>query len=357
MSDETVLMVTGVSSYWGARLASRLLQEVGVRVIGVDSVAPSNDVPGLDFIAVDSRNPLLAELLRTESVGALCHLDFTATVEINDKLSQRNVSTLMNVLAASAEAGVQRVVLKSSTVVYGARPDNSVFLTEESELRASGGYGYSRDLLELEAYCNGYRPQWPEVGLTVLRFANIVGPRAITPMTQFLSLPSPPILLGFDPIMQLVHEDDVVEALALAMLHDRPGVFNVAAEDAMPLSRILRLARRIPIPIFHGLAYRGMKVLEGLGMERQRYVPLEWDYLRHSLVTDLASMRDELTFNPVYTAAESLREFASQQGQAEDDGVRMTRSEAWLKDIINRRQRKKERQANAESAIEPEEEL
>ncbi|MGD8584051.1 MAG: NAD-dependent epimerase/dehydratase family protein [Chloroflexota bacterium] len=354
MADETVFLVTGVSNYWGARLAGRLLQEVGLRVIGIDAVAPKEEIPGLDFILVDSRNPLLAELLRSESVAALCHLDFTASAEIDDQVSQHNLSAAMNVLDACAEAGVQRVVVKSSTAVYGARPDNSAFLDEQSALRGSGDYGYTRDLLKIEAYCNGYCGQWPGVGLTVLRLANIIGARANTPMTQFLSLPTPPILLGFDPMMQLLHEDDAVEALAYAMLRDRPGVFNVAAEDAMPLSRILRLAHRVPLPIFHVFAYPGMKALKEIGLAAGRVVPVEWDYLRYSLVADLSRMREELVFSPIYTAAESLREFASQRAADDDNGPKMTGDEAWLRAIIDRRQRENERRAGAQRVTETE---
>jgi UDP-glucose 4-epimerase len=356
MGKENVLLVTGVDNYWGVRVARRLLQEVGLKVIGTGQFEPEEKIQGLDFIAADSRNPILAELLSTESVSALCHLDFESVAGVDDNVSEQNVSGVTNVLTACADAGVQRVVVKSSTAVYGARPDNSVSLTEESALRASGSYGYSRDLLEVEAYCGGYQVQWPEVGLTVLRCANVIGAKAVTPMTRFLSLPSPPVLLGFDPMMQLVHEDDVVEALAQAMLHDRPGVYNVAAEDAMPLSRVLRLARCTPVPVFHPLAYRGLKALESLGLEPLRYVPLEWDYLRYSLVADLSRMHEELAFAPAYTAAESLREFAASKratDQAHGDASH-TRTEAWLRDIIDRRQRQRERQASAEMVEGPE---
>lgn len=345
MGDGTVFLVTGVGNYWGGKVAARLLQEEGVHIIGIDRLPPTDDISGLDFIVADSDNPLLAELLKSESVKALCHLDFTAAVEPNDEISQRNVGGLGDVLSACAEAGVQRVVVKSSTSVYGARPDNSVFLTEEAALRGSKGYGYTRDLLEVEAYCSGLRGQWPEVGLTVLRFANIIGAGAPTPMTSFLSRPSPPTLLGFDPIMQLVHEDDVVEALAYAMLNDRPGVFNVAADDAMPLSRILRLARRVPMPIPFRLAYRGLGMLGRAGLEPRQFVPIEWDYLRYSLVADLLRMHEDLAFSPIYTAAEALREFAGQQSEVErEDGGGMASDEQHLRDVIERRQRWRERQ-------------
>jgi UDP-glucose 4-epimerase len=348
MGDEMVVLVTGVSSYWGGRLAARLLDEPGAKVIGLDASTPAVEIPGLDFIQADIGRPLLAELLRSEGVAVLCHLDFLGLSERNEKAHQHNVQGLVSVLSACAEAGVGRIVLRSSTAVYGAHPDNSAFLTEQAPLRGSKRYGYCRDLLEIEAYCNGYRGQWPEVALTMLRFANIIGTTADTPLTQFLKLQTPPILLGFDPMMQLIHEDDVVEALAYATLRTRPGVFNVAAEDAMPLSRILRLARRAPLPIFHRLAYRGLNLLQGTSWQPLRYVPIEWDYLRYPWVADLSRMRDELEFSPIYTAAESLREFAGEQRDKEDGDRASADDEQRLRDIIAQRQRTREREATSQ---------
>jgi len=353
MGEGTVFAITGVGSYWGARLASRLLEEDGAKVIGIDRIAPTNEIPGLDYIPVDSRNRLLPDLLRPESVTALCHLDFTSTVEVDEMVSQRNVSGLSEVLTACVDAGVERVVVMSSTAVYGARPDNSVFIAEESTLRATDKYGYLRDLLQIEDSCAAFRRQQPDLGLTVLRFANIVGTNSKTPMTQFLALPSPFILFGFDPIMQLINEDDVVEALAFSMLKPSPGVFNVAAEDAMPLSRILRLARRMPTPIPHRLAYRGVRLLARRGLEIRRSAPIQWDYLRYSLVSDLTRMREVLEFNPIVTAAESLREFAGLQREGDEAGA-VARDEQLARDIIQRRQRQRERQARVRNEIEQE---
>ena len=346
MGDEMVVVVTGVGSYWGGRLAGRLLEDPGAKVIGLDVKAPAVEIPGLDYIQADFRSPLLAELLRSEDVAALCHLDFLGLTERNEKAYQRNVTGVMEVLGACAEAGVKRVVLKSSTAVYGAHPDNSAFLTEEAALRGSKRYGYTRDMLEIEAFCNGYRSQWPKVMLTVLRFASVIGTTADSPLTQFLKQQTPPILLGFDPMLQLIHEDDVVEALAYATLNAKRGVFNIAAEDAMPLSRILRLARRVPLPLFHPLAYRGLDLLQGTSLHPLRFVPLEWDYLRYPWVADLSRMRDELGFAPIYTAAESLREFAGEQREeASDEGGAKVDDEQRLRDIIARRQRMREREA------------
>jgi UDP-glucose 4-epimerase len=350
MGEGTVFAVTGVGSYWGTRLACRLLEEDGVKVIGIDRTAPEIEIPGLDYIPVDSRNRLLSDLLGPESITALCHLDFTISVEVDEMVSQRNVSGLSEVLTACAGAGVQRVVVMSSSAVYGAQRDNSVFIPEEATLRATNKYGYLSDLLQIEEVCADFRRQEPDVELTVLRFANIIGTNATTPMTQFLSLPSPFVLFGFDPIMQLVHENDVVDALALAMLRPSPGVFNVAAQDAMPLSRILRLARRIPTPIPHRMAYRGARLLAGKGLELQHSVPIYWDYLRYSLVADLSRMSDVLEFMPIFTAAESLREFAGRKSEGDETGADVS-DEQLAQDIIERRQRQRERQSRAMGAI------
>jgi UDP-glucose 4-epimerase len=348
MADETVVAVTGVGSYWGGRLAGRLLKESTVKVIGLDVKTPAAEIPGLDFIQADVRSPLLVDLLRAEEVAALCHLDFLSLTERSETAFEHNVMGTMEVLGACAEAGVGRIVIRSSTAVYGAHPDNSAFLTEETELRGSHRYGYTHDELEIEAFCSGFRGQWPDVALTVLRFANIIGPGADTPMTQFLKLQSPPILLGFDPLLQVVHEDDVVEALAHATLNSVSGVFNVAAEDVMPLSRILRLVRRVPLPIFHPIAYRGLYMLQGTSLQPLRYVPIEWDYLRYPWVADLSRMGDEFGFAPVYTAAEALREFARQRqrGEGDDELAGAAYDDQSLRDTIDRRQRIRERQTS-----------
>jgi hypothetical protein len=94
-----------------------------------------------------------------------------------------------------------------------------------------------------------------------------------------------------------------------------------------------------------------MKMLEGIGLEALRFVPIEWDYLRYSLVADLSRMQAELAFSPIYAAADSLREFAGQRGKSEDGGPEMARDEAWLKNIIERRQRKRERQTSDQGAV------
>ncbi|MCZ7575181.1 MAG: NAD-dependent epimerase/dehydratase family protein [Ardenticatenaceae bacterium] len=341
MTQKNAVLVTGVAGDWGARVAARLIAESGCHVIGVDAEPPAEDIKGLDFIQADIRNSLLAELFKAEEIDTVCHLTFLETFQPTEAAFDVNVMGTVKVLGASTQAGVRKVVLKSSTAVYGASPANPAFLTEAHPLKGSHHYGYTRDMVEIEAFCNGFRRQVPGMALTILRFPNIVGPAAETPMTRFLKEPRTPTLLGFDPMMQVIHEDDVVAALVYATVNDVPGVFNVGAEGVMPLSRLTALAGKVAIPILHPLAYWGLGLLGHNSRRLARYAPIEPDYLRYPWIGDLAKMRTSLGFSPRYTADEALREFAGQQRLRRYLPESATRlyDEERLRDTIARRRR------------------
>ncbi|MGD2207440.1 MAG: SDR family oxidoreductase [Anaerolineae bacterium] len=346
MTTQTTVLVTGVAGYWGSRLAARLLDLPGHSVIGLDVEQPTEELEGLDFIQADVRNPLLVDLLKAEAIDTVCHLAFIDAIRPTEAAFDLNVMGAMKVIGACTEASVRKIVLKSSMAVYGARPGNPAFLTEDHPLRGSRKYGYTRDMVEIEAFCEGFRRQTPEMSQTILRFASIIGPTVNTPMTRFLSKPWAPTLWGFDPRMQLIHEDDVVEALVHAVLHETPGVFNVAAEDVLPLNRIRGVAGKTPLPILHPFAYLGAALLRSTGLRLTRYVPIELDYIRYPWVGDLTKMREELGFQPRYTAEEALREFSARNRLPRS--ARPARGEDRLRDVIERRHRAREQRRGGE---------
>lgn len=357
MAEKRIILVTGVSGLWGRRVAEKLLDNPEYHVIGLDPTPPKDEIKGLDFIQSDIRNPLLVELLRSEAVDTVCHLAFLKSLKPTEASFDLNVIGTMKLFGACAEAGVRKVVFKSSTMVYGALPTNSAYLMEEQSLKGSRSYGYTRDLVEIEAFCNGFFRQVPEMTLTILRFANIIGPNAETPLTHFLQQPLSPVLLGFDPMMQLIHEDDVVDAVVHAVVNDIPGVFNVAAEGIMPLSKLMALAGKPAIPIFHLFLYWGNDLIGGAHLSH--LLPFELDYLRYPWVGDLERMRLEFGFAPHYTPEEALREFAGKQRlqRYQPESKALAYDEERLRDTIERRRRAREREAGSqfESLLEEDE--
>ena len=336
MAEKRVVLVDGVAGYWGGRVAERLLAEPDLHVIGLDTTPPKQG-SGIDFIQTDIRNPLLADLLKEEQVDTYVHLAFIESDRPNEAAFDFNVMGTMKVLSACAEAGVRRVILRSSTLVYGAQPGNSAFLREDHPLNAKRNFGSLRDQLEIETFCNAFRSQWPQVKLTLLRFAHILGPTVETPLARFLRDDKAPTLFGFDPVVQLIHEEDVVNALAHVTIFNVPGTYNVAATGAMPLYKLTGLAGKLSVPVLHPFAYLGESVLGA------QLTPIDFDYLRYACVGDLKRMREELEFEPTYTAEATVREFAA---------VRKTRvavpedvEEERLRAVIERRKRIREQMA------------
>jgi UDP-glucose 4-epimerase len=337
MNGKRAILVTGVSFAWGRRLAGRLLTEPGLEIIGLDHARPDPPIHGLDFVQADIRNPALAAFLVAEAIDTVCHLKFITRDAGARPALDINVVGTMKLLGACAEAGVKRVVLKSSTAVYGAQADNAAFLGEEAPLRGGQRDNWIRDLVEIEAFCEAFRKLTPQTRLAILRFANIVSGQIDTPFSSFMTGDRALKLIGFDPLVQVIHEFDVVEALAQAVLGDAEGVFNVAAEGPMPLSRVLSLLNHPSRPSFRVRAYAQSRLATmtgGPGFERYP----EWDYVRYSCVADTGRMH-ELGFVPKYTGAEALKALTSSQDReeaAERESAQL-QDEAWLRDIIEKR--------------------
>ncbi|GAB4581071.1 MAG: NAD-dependent epimerase/dehydratase family protein [Anaerolineales bacterium] len=290
----TTLLITGVSSYWGQRVASALAEQKGedVRLVGLADKPPFADIPGLEFIRGNLNTPLILDLLLAEKIETVLYLD---------PLSPSRGAGATTFLTLCAEAGVRRIILKSSTAVYGASPNNPLYLSETHALD-SKPHATLHSLVELESYANGLTAQYPDLTVTVLRFAHILGPTAETPLAQFLLDDRAPTLLGFNPLFQLIHEDDVVAALVHAALNDLPGIYNFAAEDVLPLHKILALAGKLPLPIAHPLA----------AQLPARLLPLPLEHLRYPCLANLTRMQTEFGFTPARTAEETITEFATE---------------------------------------------
>jgi UDP-glucose 4-epimerase len=261
-----VVLVTGVSRYLGGRMAKILTEDEDIdRVIGVDVVPPRGHIGRAEFVRADIRNPIISKVINAAEVDTVVHMGVIATpIQAGGRVSMKEINVIgtMQLLAACQKSpSVQRLVVKSTSSVYGAGPRDPAMFTEDVEPKHSPSSGWAKDSVEVEAYVRGFGRRRPDVTVTTLRFANFIGPEAQTPMTSYFSLPLVPVVSGYDARLQFIHEDDGLRAIHKAASADYPGIFNVAGAGVISLSQAIRLAGRIAMPIppaLVGLAGRGM---------------------------------------------------------------------------------------------------
>jgi len=306
------LIVTGLFSPLGTEVA-RWAADAGVRVLGVDIKPMTRPIPGIEFIRADIRNPLFPELLKAEKVDTIFHSAFRWRVRRSEAIFESNVMGTMKLMGAAALADVKKVVIPSSTFVYGAHPNNPYFMTENNDFQGSSNVAYVRELRDIETFLNGFRRQHPEIAITVLRFANILGRGYSSSLARYLALPVIPTLMGYDPLMQTLYFDDALRAAIQALAEEHPGVYNVAASPPLPLMKIIRQAGGHSISILHPLAYTGQNLGSMVFRKGKNILPIHWDYLRFPWTAATDKIQEEWGFTPEYDAETTIALFAEER--------------------------------------------
>jgi UDP-glucose 4-epimerase len=314
MSAGRRVLVTGVSRDLGRTLARTLATDPGIdRVIGVDVVPPRGDLGDVTFVRADIRNPVIAKVIAKEDVDTVVHMSVIATpgsAGARGTMKELNVIGTMQLLAACQKAeGVRSLVVKSSTTAYGASSRDPAMFTEDMEPRRPPRSGYGKDVAEVEQYVRGFARRRPDVNVTLLRCANVVGPRVVSPVMAYFRLPVIPTVLGFDPRLQFLHETDLYRVIRHAVQAGRPGTFNIAGDGLLMLSQALRRAGRVTVPV-PGFAFGSI----GSALKSARVADLSPElvaFLTYGRGVDTTRMRTELGFEPRYTTAEAFAEFAA----------------------------------------------
>lgn len=282
-----VVLVTGASRPLGARVTEALRADPGVeQVVAADSTGPSGavDLKGADTVV---------------------HLDQVhAPDDAGGRVTMQEINVIgaMRLLAACQRSGsVARIVIGSTTEVYGASPTDPAVFTEGTPPRGRPSGTYARDAIEVEGYARDLRKRRDDITVTILRLADVVGPGIGTPLTRYLEPPVVPVPLGHDPRLQFLHVDDAVAAIQRVAVADHPGVFNVAGPGTLTLSQALRRSGRallrVPDP--------GLRVLGGLAARAGLRRPPgdELELLRYGRVVDTTSIERELGWAPGYSSA------------------------------------------------------
>jgi len=306
------VLVTGLGTFWGSRLAQELEARRDVDVIvGVDTTDPVLPLERTEFVRIDSSYSILQRIVHATEVDTILH---THLIVDSTKLSSRamheiNVIGTMNLLAAAGTAGspVRKIVVKSSTLVYGSNYQDPYFFREDTPRTRGAQTRIEASLLECESFVRDFAEDNPHVLVTMLRFSNVLGDHMQTPFAQALRMPVAPEVFGFDPRLQFTHEDDVTNAIMYATTHDVPGIYNVAGDGMVTWSEVCRILGRprVPLPpVLTNAAAGPLRMLRVLDLP-----PEMLSLLRYGRGVDNSRFK-ETGFRYKYSTAGAVDEFA-----------------------------------------------
>jgi UDP-glucose 4-epimerase len=312
-----VVAITGAASFLGANLIGVLEDEDLVKsLVSLDTRPPSTAGKKTRVYDFDLTHPAaeerLSEIFTAEGVDTLIHLAFlpSPTHATGYSHELESVGT-MHTLNACRRSRVEKLVMWSQTLLYGAHPTNPNFLSEKHPLRARRSEPCLADKIEAESEALRFGKPGQGRVVTILRTAPIIGPSVDNFLTRYLSHKLVPTVLGFDPLWQFLHEADAVAAFRLAVLRDAPGVFNVTPEGVLPLGTAIRLAGRAPFPLPRSVA---SPLVGALWFAQIAEAPPSFfDYLQYVCVADGSQASRVLGFQPLYTSREAIIDFANAQ--------------------------------------------
>lgn len=296
------IVITGICGRLGKRVARALHRLYAVE--GIDR-RPFPDRPK-DIVhhAIDIRRKKCRDVFRHGDVRAVVHLGIMhdPRASVGDRHTW-NVGGFAKLLEYLEQYKVPKLVVLSSANVYGPRPDNPQFLGEDAPLMAGQSFAEIRDLIEVDMLAQSYFWRTPETETVILRPVHILGSVRNAP-SNYLRRPWVPVLLGFDPMVQVVHEDDVVAAILLALRPNVRGIFNLTGPGAIPLSKALDVLGKKTMPIPAGVATRLQRSLWRFRLSA--FPAPEYDHIRFVCMVDGTRARQVLGFTPRYGLRETL---------------------------------------------------
>jgi UDP-glucose 4-epimerase len=247
------VLITGIAGSLGRLLTRRLSGRYDL--LGVDRNGWPGHPADVEMHLLDLRKRRFEDIFRHARPDTIVHYAFVRHFR-GDPESRHEVNVLgtRRLLEFAAEYGAKRVVVVSSAYVYGALPENPSFLDEEAPLNVSRTYPEIRDLAEVDHLVMTFLWKHPEIATTLLRPVSMLGPASRNAMSRLLRARIVPMILGFDPMMQFIHEEDVAAAVELALDKGTHGVFNVTGPGAVPLSVAVRETGGTPVPLVETVA-------------------------------------------------------------------------------------------------------
>jgi UDP-glucose 4-epimerase len=300
---EPSVVVTGVCGRLGRRLVRHLHRQR--RVVGIDR-RPFPDRPkDVEHFPIDLRRKKMRDVFRGSNAAAVVHLGIMHDPRTSAEMHHEwNVMGFQKLLEYVALYRIPKLVVLSSANVYGPRPDNPQFLHEESPLLGGAAFSEIRDLIEVDMLAQSFFWKHPETETVILRPVHILGSVRNAP-SNFLRLSVVPTLMGFDPMVQVISEHDVVQAIDLALQPGVRGIFNIAGPEPLPLSRILKMLGRTSVPLPHAMFKAAIDQM--FKMRLTAFPAPEIDHIRYVCMVDDARARETLGYAPKSSIEETVR--------------------------------------------------
>ena len=255
--------------------------------------------------SLDLRRRQTRDIFRSGGIKAVVHLGTMHDPRASDREHHAwNVVGTQKLLDYLGQYEVPKLVVLSTAMLYGPSPDNPQFLNEETPLLGAQEFSQIRDLVEVDMLAQSFFWKTPEVETVILRPCHILG-RVRNAASNYCRMERPFTLMGFDPMMQVIHERDVVEAIALALEPGARGIYNLRGPGELPLSRMLEVLGRRPIAM-PGKLFQG--VLGRMwSYGASSHSGPELDHLRYVCMVDGTRARDDLGFRPRHDMEQTLR--------------------------------------------------
>lgn len=304
--------MTGVAGDLGRQLAVQLAAAPEIeRVVAIDVLPPRGDLGGADFVRADIRNPVIAKIIVRERVDTVVHASVAATAAAaggRSSTKELNVIGTMQLLAACQQSPqVSKLVVRSSSSFYGASHRDPAMFTEDMTAKRIPSGGYAKDVNEVESYTRGFARRRPDVSVTTLRLANVLGPSITTAMSGYFGLPVLPTVLGHNPRLQFLHERDALDVLQHAVVGGASGTYNVAGDGVMTLGQAARRLGRPTVALPAALV-----PTMGQALRQTRNADFSPDAIAHLTYgrgIDTTRMRSMLGFHPRFTTEGTFEDF------------------------------------------------
>lgn len=305
--------VTGADSFLGRNLVGLLEEDESTgRIVLLDVERPATAGAKSRHYRIDLTQPAIdariAEILAAEQVDTVVHLAFLSSPSHASAWAHELESVgTMHVLNACRERAPKKFVMLSQTLLYGAHASNPNYLTERHPTRGYPGVQFFDDKIDAEREARRFAASTPETCVTILRLAPVLGPNVKNTFTRWLSRRFVPTMLGFDPLIQFVHEMDAVRAFLCAIARDAPGTFNIVGEGVLPVSMVVKLSGRMALPVPSFVIRQAMALLWPTGFIE---APAAFtDFLRYVCVADGERAAIELGFRAEHTTREAVLDF------------------------------------------------